>query len=53
MPALLLYPIFPAVAFGLLVWLYYRKQGYNSIPQLFIGIIVFYGIFYSLLKIFL
>jgi hypothetical protein len=53
MSPLLLYPIFPAVAVGLIIWLYNRKQGFTSVPQLFMGIIVFYAIFYSLFKIFM
>lgn len=51
MSPLLLYPIFPAVALGLISWLYYRKQGRVNTPQLFLGIIVFYAIFYQLFKI--
>lgn len=53
MPAILFYPIFPAVALGVVTWLYYRKQGLVNVPQLFLGIIVFYAIFYSLFKIFI
>ncbi|MFK7785528.1 MAG: hypothetical protein AB8B56_10450 [Crocinitomicaceae bacterium] len=53
MPALLLYPIFPAVTLGLLSWLYYRKQGRVNTPQLFLGIMVFYALFYGLFKIFM
>jgi hypothetical protein len=53
MPALLLYPIFPAVALGLVTWLYYRKQGLVNTPQLFLGILVFYALFYALFKIIL
>ena|GEM_PF-5960051 len=53
MSPLLLYPILPAVALGLLSWLYYRKQGLVNLPQLFLGMIVFYAIFYSLFKVFI
>ncbi|MCH2225526.1 MAG: hypothetical protein MK066_12215 [Crocinitomicaceae bacterium] len=49
---LLIYPIPPAIGFGVLNWLYWRKQGYTSIAQLFIGILIFYAIFYSTFKLF-
>lgn len=48
---LLLYPILPAIIVGILNYLYWRKQGYSAIAQLFMGIFIFYAIFYSILKI--
>lgn len=50
MPDLFLYPLIPAIVFGLLNWLYWRKQGYTSIVQLFMGILLFYVGFYLLIK---
>ncbi|MBL1278890.1 MAG: hypothetical protein COA33_001360 [Fluviicola sp.] len=50
MVSVYLYPILPAIIFGTLNWLYWRKQGYTSIVQLGMGIMLFYAGLYLVIK---
>lgn len=47
---ILIAPLAPAVVFGLLNWLYWRRKGYTSPTQLILGIMVFYGVFYGIFR---
>jgi uncharacterized membrane protein len=50
--SLLLYPILPAVIVGTLNWMYWRKKGYTAVTQLVMNILVFYALFYVIIKLF-
>ena len=47
------YPIAPALILGILNWLYWRRQGFTSVGQLVLGIIVFYALSYPVIKYFI
>jgi len=41
MPELFLYPILPALVLGILNWIYWKRKGYTSKGNLFLGILLF------------
>jgi len=47
---ILLYPLLPAIIIGFVNYIYWRKRGYRSIPQLLLSIMVFYALFYVIFK---
>ena len=52
MSELILYPILPAAVLGILNWTYWKRKGYTSKGNLFLGILLFYTGFYFILKTF-
>ncbi len=51
MNTLLVYPIIPAIVFGTLNWLYWRRKGFTSPTQLVMNILIFYAGIYGLLRL--
>lgn len=49
---LFIYPIAPAIIFGTLNWIYWRKKGYTSPTQLVMNILLFYVAFYGIMRLF-
>ncbi|MFT5860922.1 MAG: hypothetical protein ACI865_003038 [Flavobacteriaceae bacterium] len=50
MHPILLYPIIPAIILGILNWVYWKKRGYTSIVQLFLGMVLAYVVIYYIMK---
>jgi hypothetical protein len=49
---LLIYPLFPAILAGIVNWIYWKRKGYTAATQLVMGILIFYAVFYGILKLY-
>ncbi len=50
--SILLQALIPALIFGTLNWIYWRRKGYRSFETFFLSYCAFYGISFLLLKVF-